>query len=795
MKINLKVIILFFYITFAHDVLSNEINFEASKMDVKKNGDEIYAYNSKANIKSDNIEVISKNTIYYKKRGKVIFSNDVYFLDKDSQINITSDQIDYDMIINLIHSKDNTTINIKDKYLINSKSIYYDRNNKKIYSDQNTIIQDIDKNIYKLKKNFNFDIEKEIIKSNEALIIDKDNNKYLFEDLVINLKTNEIAGNEIRVEFEKSYFGNENNEPLLKGRSAYSDEKELKVYKGVFSTCNIKNKKCRGWELNAKEFKHDKEKKLFQYKESWLKIFNYKIFYLPYFSHPDPSVKRKSGFLTPSYTTSESFGTSANIPYFKVLGIDKDITFKSRYYADKSFMLQNEYRQELENSSILSDFGFLIGNAGTKSHFFYNQIGKINHSTNYTLNLQGVNGDNYLKNHKLKETSSLIEDDNLLLSNLDLNWDFTDAKLNTSFKIFEDLSRNNNDRFQYVFPSFSFERNIEIPRKYDGQFDFRSYGYHKNYDTNIKVVSIINDFIFSSNEYVNSRGLTTNYDLLLKNSNEYNNNNINEDADYELFGTIKVDTSLPLIKEMEYFTHYLKPIVSLRYSPNGNTDLSSKDIMLNYERVFDLDRISSGSEVEGGEAMSLGLEFKRDNKQGFNILDFKVANVLRLSENYRLPNKSKLNKTRSDIVGSLNYNMNNYLGFGYYFSYDRDLKYSNLDQFNLNLNLNNFISNFYFYSENNDLEDKESIKNRTTYKLNKENQFVFEINKDLEKDFTQYYDLIYNYQTDCISINFNYNKSFFSDGNLEPNKTLSFLIKIIPFTEIGVPNIDSLVKR
>ena len=139
--------------------------------------------------------------------------------------------------------------------------------------------------------------------------------------------------------------------------------------------------------------------------------------------------------MTPSYTTSESFGTSANIPYFKVLGVDKDITFKSRYYADKSFMLQNEYRQELENSSILSDFGFLVGEAGTKSHFFYNQIGKINNSTNYTLNLQGVNGDNYLKNHKLKETSSLIKDDNLLLSNLDLNWDFTDVKLNTSFKI------------------------------------------------------------------------------------------------------------------------------------------------------------------------------------------------------------------------------------------------------------------------------------------------------------------------------------------------------------------------
>ena len=48
-------------------------------------------------------------------------------------------------------------------------------------------------------------------------------------------------------------------------------------------------------------------------------------------------------------------------------------------------------------------------------------------------------------------------------------------------------------------------------------------------------------------------------------------------------------------------------------------------------------------------------------------------------KNIKLPSKSKLNKTRSDIFGDLNYNFNENLNLGYYFSYDRDLKYSNLD--------------------------------------------------------------------------------------------------------------------
>ena len=49
-------------------------------------------------------------------------------------------------------------------------------------------------------------------------------------------------GNELKIEYERSHFGNKDNEPTLKGRSSYSNDEELKVYKGVFSTCDTTNK-------------------------------------------------------------------------------------------------------------------------------------------------------------------------------------------------------------------------------------------------------------------------------------------------------------------------------------------------------------------------------------------------------------------------------------------------------------------------------------------------------------------------------------------------------------------------
>ena len=790
-KLLIQTIILSFFFTNL-SVLPDEIQFLSSNIKLKNDGALLQAYDSNTKIPSKKIEIKSDKANYFKPDKILILNDNVIFQDNQRDLIIKSDDIKYEYNKELIFSKGYTEIEINNFYKIKSNNIFYNRNLNKIYGNKKTVVEDAEKNIYELIDSFSFDLNQEIIKSKNSEITDNNGNKYKFEDLIINIKKKEIIGKEVNVDFINSYFGNKNNDPILKGRGGYSNQKELKLYKAAFSTCNIKNKNCRGWELTSEEFKHDKTKKLFEYKNSWLKIFDQKIFYLPFFSHPDPTVDRKSGFLTPSYTASDSLGTSLILPYFKILGRDKDITFSPRIYSEKNFLFQNEYRQALENSNILTDFSFLIGNEGTKGHFFYNQVGKFNGKTNYELNLNDVKGDNYLKKHKLIGTSSLIKNDSLLLSNFNINWDFNNSNLFTSFKMYQDLTRGYSDRYQYIYPDFRFVKRIDIPENYNGKFDFRSYGFNKNYNTNVNETVLTNDFLFSSNEYISSKGLSSNYSLLLKNTNSYSNNSstFDENTSYDLYSTLKIDTSLPLQKNFDEYTNYLKPIISFRFSPNGNKNISDKDISLNYDSVFSLNRIGTSYQVEGGEALSLGLEFKKNYLDGSNILDFKIANVLRRKEDASLPTKSKLNETRSDIFGNLNYNLNENMKLGYIFSYDKDLKYSNLDQINFDFGVNNFFSNISYFIEHNDLDKVENIKNKSIYKFDEENKFTFEISKDLNDDFTQYYDLIYTYETDCISLNLNYNNTFSRDGNLEPNKSLSFLLKIIPFTELGVPNLN-----
>ena len=264
---RIKKIILFTLIsTFIFfNTFSQEVFFEASDMEVKDDGNIVFGYNSITNIPSDNIKIFSDKVKYVKDKNIIVFNDNVIVEDKLNNITIYSQQITYEKNKDLIFSNGKTRFDIENKYKVKTKNVFYDRNSNKIYSDEETIIWDDEINIYNLKEKFVFDLINETINSNKSIIIDKDENKYFFNKLAVNLINNEIAGQELKIQYEKSYFGNKDNEPLLKGRSSYSNDNELKVYKGVFSTCSTLDKKCRGWELNTNEFKHDKKERMFKY--------------------------------------------------------------------------------------------------------------------------------------------------------------------------------------------------------------------------------------------------------------------------------------------------------------------------------------------------------------------------------------------------------------------------------------------------------------------------------------------------------------------------------------------------
>ena len=566
-----------------------EVFFDSDNLKIEEEGNMIFATKGFAKIPSRNLEIKGDKFIYNKLISELTIIDNVKIIDKEKNVNIESEKIIYNQIDNSIFSQGKTYIYIEDKYKVNSSNVLYDRNFMKISSNKHATVNDDDLNEFRFQEGFLFNIVEEIISSKKTNIIDFNNNYYFFENTKVNLKRNEIVGKEVKIDFIDSFFGNNKNDPILKGKSTISNDKKTKIYKAVFSTCSLENKNCRGWELQSEEFIHDKIRKLFEYKNSWLKVFNKKVFFMPYFSHPDPSVKRKSGFLTPYYQNSSNLGQAFNIPYFYALSNSKDITFKPRIYLDSDFIFQSEYREAFENSNLIADFGFNRDEDNTNTHLYAVINGKFDDKTDYGLKFQNVSNDNYLKIHSLGENNNLIESDSTLTSSFYIGRDIDEnTKFNSSFTRYEKLSGEDSDRYQYIFPEFNFSKGIEIDPNYHGNFTFLSSGHQKNYDTNIYESQINNDFNFNSYDFISGSGLVTDYSLLLKNFNTYGKNSTiyDEKNDHEIFGTALIKSEFPLKKKLDNSTNYLKPIIQARFSPTNGKDISSDSFLMGYDAIF-----------------------------------------------------------------------------------------------------------------------------------------------------------------------------------------------------------------
>lgn len=138
---------------------------------------------------------------------------------------------------------------------------------------------------------------------------------------------------------------------------------------GKFTPCQSDGGTPPLWCISAARIIHDQEAATLTYQDAYFQIYGQPIFYLPYFQSPDPSVKRKSGFLTADYGRSSTLGYITGIPYFFNLAPNYDITLEPLYMSRQGLFLKGEWRHRLANgeytvklAGINQDFNDLPGN-------------------------------------------------------------------------------------------------------------------------------------------------------------------------------------------------------------------------------------------------------------------------------------------------------------------------------------------------------------------------------------------------------------------------------------------------
>ena len=776
--------IIFFQFFFINKIFSKEVEFNASEIEVIDQGNQTIAKNGSALIKEDNISVKGL-TIKYFKNESLLIVNEGKIKKIDDNLEINSKTIEYNINQSNLDFRDDIKIYDNNNNLrISSEEINLNLETQKIIGKSESEIEDNLGNIYQVSE-FEYDLEDKIIKLVELKVLDINANTFKMKIAFLDLEKKELVAKDVGLNFKISE--NSENEPRLKGRSLLSNNENTIVKKGTFTFCK-KREKCPPWEMTAEEIKHDKQKKTIYYKNASLKIYDKKVFYFPKFFHPDPTVDRQSGFLVPKIQDNSTTGLSFNLPYFVAIAENKDITLSPRFFAKDKFLIQSELRQKNKNSNHEIDFSHYISSGeNSKNHFFYN-FNKDYENENFdeielNIKLEQVSDETYLKAYKIE--SPIIDNTSNLTNSLELNLYDEDVSFSSNLDIYEDLSKLDSDKYEYV-PNFSFSKVLNENKM------FSSKGYYKNYNTNITEKVLINNFEFNSTPKFLNNGVINENKLLIKNVNSSasNSNKFKNKGSLSLMPTFQANYLFPLTKETNELSKTLTPKLSLKLSTPHTKDIRKTDRKINYNNVYDLNRLGIDESNEGGVSLTYGYEYavkKKSNSE--EKMKFGLANNLRFDDNEDLPSNSNLGDKISDFVGIFNYKPNKNFKFGYDFSLKNNLSDKNYELYGFEFYLKNLTTKFEYLNENNSNLKTSYLKNETRFDFNEQNSLIFETRENKEKSFTEFYNLIYQYKIDCLTAAVEYNKEYYNDQDLKPSENLFLKLSIIPFGGMNSPNL------
>ena len=234
--------------------------------------------------------------------------------------------------------------------------------------------------------------------------------------------------------------------------------------KGVFTVCQKRDGKCPPWSIKAKKITHDKIKKNIYYEHATLKLYDIPIFYFPKFFHPDPTVKRQSGFLAPFFTNSTKVGTGIATPYYWAISNDRDFTFSPKFYTNENPLFLNEYRQVFEKGFLNLDASFTEGyknnssSNGNSAHFFGNLNLNLNNDDSYNsdiaLKVERASNNTYFRDHRINTLLVNSEDTNLE-NEIKYSYSKDDTYFDISSNIYQNLrNKKKSDQYEHVLPKY-----------------------------------------------------------------------------------------------------------------------------------------------------------------------------------------------------------------------------------------------------------------------------------------------------------------------------------------------------
>jgi len=804
-KSNIILIIIFFLNHFFLNLTSyaEEFNISAKEISFDKEKNTVIAKGSVKVVDETGNIILSNKAVYEKSKEFLYAEGSVKVIGIEGNV-LTTEVVTYDQKKNIIVAKDNTNFKLKEGYNVVTNNISYYILKKIIASNVDSVLTDEDGNTVNVTM-FQYDIDKSLFSSvGKIKIIDSEKNKYFFKELHVDTKRKEMIGSDVSVLFDQENFGLTNeSDPRFVANDILVTENKSVLSKGVFTSCKKRGEKCPPWVLQAKKIEHDKAKKTIYYENAILKVYDIPIFYFPRFFHPDPTVKRQSGFLTPSFTNSTNLGFGTQLPYYWAISHDKDLTFTPKIYGSENMLYLNEYRHAFKNAFLTLDTSYTEGykststtkTGGSRNHLFaeldINLAPDENFDSNLSLKIQRSSNDTYFRVHNIK--TALVDYNNTDLNNI-LNYSFAknDMYLNLSATVYENLREETNKRYEYVLPNILYGKSFFTESF--GTLNFKSNAIYRNYDVNKHTHILTNDIIWSPTNFITKNGFINTLEAMVKNTNYQANNTTdykNDGTINELSSVLSFKTSLPMKKEGSGFFNIFSPNFMVRYAPGHMKNLGTNDTTLKYANLYTTNKTS---EIEDGISAILGFDFKTNEKKEDGTdrekLSISMGQVFSPEKNKDMPSKSSLDQKMSDVVGEINYNFSEIGAINYKFNLDHNFNDLNYNEVSTTLNFGKIGFNLDYLEENKHIGTEHYVNSGINLNINDQSRLSFSTKKNFKTDSTELYDLKYQYAIDCLTAGLVYRREFYEDSDVNEKDSLMFTITFVPFAGVKTPFIN-----
>lgn len=571
------------------------------------------------------------------------------------------------------------------------------------------------------------------------------------------------------------------------------------LHRGVYTACDICEEKGHTkplWQIKAFRVIHNQEEKRIIYEDAFIEFFGVPVFYIPYFSQPDPTVKRQSGFLPPSLSSSTELGQQVEIPYYWAISPDKDATIIPRFTTKEGTVFQGEYRQRFESGQI-GMFGTgtwpRTRTPGTpaddnfRGSLFGDGRFRVDENWSWGFRSELATDDTYLRKYGLSGATDLV-------SNINASYAEGRNSFTADAYYFQGLlATDSADTTPWVAPI------LQYKYSYPEQIIGGRVGFSANAMVLERKVGAKSRRVSSTVRWdrrdTTRDGFVLHYFANLR-GDVYSVDDVpnpalpgtNFDSQTIARGlpTIGVEWSYPLIRADGGTRHVIEPIAQVIYSPNvGNTVEIPNEDSLSFEfddtNLFSENRFTGLDQWETGARANVGFRYSIFTADGGQA-NAMFGQSFRIEDNQSLAAPTGLRDQSSDYVGRIMVSPNKDYMAVYRFRLDDERYKIRRNEVSLMGREGPIMAELgyaYFAADQTlTFQPREEIYAGSVVKLNEYWRVFGQVRRDLANSRSVSNRIGIGYEDECIDVSLGFSQSFYRDRDLEPDSAVVLRITL-----------------